>query len=188
MSKRVIGPSALLLVLAALAGAGGAAAQTGSRPPSPAPGKGGSRPPSPGGQLPDSAFVVRGGQNRPSDFNNGSGATEGEGGKLQEVAVNSAPGKSVRELTAAKNGYRGIRQNKIGVTTVGAIRAAGGDVVPTPDGKNRYHATLSGLTAEQASELFTKGLQNNPNAKAKGKPRPKSKKGEPKPPASSKAT
>jgi len=47
-----------------------------------------------------------------------------------------------------------------GVTTVGAIRAAGGDVVLSPTRTNKHHATLAGLTPEQASELFRPTVPN----------------------------
>jgi hypothetical protein len=77
-------------------------------------------------------------------------------GKLQGISVNSAPGLSLEELTApdSKTGYPGIPHNRIGVTTVGEVRQAGGDVKPTPTRGNPNHATLSGLTPDQASHLF----------------------------------
>jgi hypothetical protein len=72
------------------------------------------------------------------------------------------PGLSVRELAAPnpRMGYPGIPHNQLGVTTVGAIRAAGGDVVPSPTKTNPYHATLSGLTPDQASQLFRPTIKN----------------------------
>jgi hypothetical protein len=42
---------------------------------------------------------------------------------------------------------------QIGVTTVGEVRKAGGDVIRT-SGRD-YHATLTGLTSEQISNLLT---------------------------------
>jgi hypothetical protein len=117
--------------------------------------------------LPDEALVVRGGQNLPSSFERGSGVALDQGSKLQGVSVNSAPGLSLRELTAPdpQTGYPGIPHNQVGVTTVGAVRAAGGDVTPSPSRTNRHHATLSGLTPAQASELFRPTVKN-PNARA----------------------
>src|SRR5262252_3784573 len=114
--------------------------------------------------LPNAALVVRGGQNLPANFAQGSGCMVDEGGRIQGVSVNAAPGVSVQELTAPNphTGYPGIPHNKVGVTTVGAIRAAGGDVVPAPTRTNPYHATLSGLTPEQASQLF-RPTMTNPN-------------------------
>jgi hypothetical protein len=118
--------------------------------------------------LPDAALVVRGGQNLPAHFAQGSGVTVDAGGGIQDVSVNCAVGVSVQELTAPNRdtGYPGIPHNQIGVTTVGAIRAAGGDVVPAPTRTNPYHATLSGLTPEQASQLFRPTVQN-PNTRSR---------------------
>ena len=112
--------------------------------------------------LPHEAFVVRGGQNLPANFAQGSGVIVDAGGKIEGVSVHAAPDVSVQELTAPNphTGYPGVLQNQVGVTTVGAIRAAGGDVVPSPMRTNLYHATLSGLTPEQASQLFRPTLKN----------------------------
>ena len=112
--------------------------------------------------LPDAAFVVRGGQNLPANFAQGSGVTVDAGGNIEGVSVNAAPDVLVQELTAPNphTGYPGIPHNQVGVTTVGAIRAAGGDVIPAPTRTNPYHATLSGLTPEQASQLFRSTMQN----------------------------
>ncbi len=112
--------------------------------------------------LPDEALVVRGGQNLPASFIQGSGVMINAGGKLEGVSVNCAPGLSVQELTASnpQTGYPGVPHNQVGVTTVGAVRAAGGEVVPAPTRPNLYHATLSGLTPEQASSLFRPTIKN----------------------------
>lgn len=116
--------------------------------------------------LPDDALVVRSGQCLPENFAKGSGVNVGPNEKMQGVSVNSAPGLSVQELTAPgpQTGYPGIRNNQVGVTTVGKVRARGGDVVPSPTRTNSNHATLSGLTAEQASSLFRPTV-TNPNRK-----------------------
>ena len=84
------------------------------------------------------------------------------GGKVQDVSVNAAPGLSVHELTTAdaEMGYPGIPHNQVGVTTVGKVRALGGDVIPSPRKRNPHHATLSGLTPEQASSLFRPTVKN----------------------------
>jgi hypothetical protein len=110
--------------------------------------------------LPDEALVVRGGQNLPENFAQGSGVMIDAGGKLEGVSVNSAAGLSVDQLTAANTRYPGVPNNQVGVTTVGAIRAAGGDVVPSPTRTNPHHATLSGLTPEKASGLFRPTILN----------------------------
>jgi hypothetical protein len=67
------------------------------------------------------------------------GVTVDAGGNIEGVSVNAAPGVSVQELTAPNphTGYPGIPHNQVGVTTVGAIRAAGGDVIPAPTRTNR---------------------------------------------------
>jgi hypothetical protein len=116
--------------------------------------------------LPDEALVVRGGQNLPAHFVQGSGVAVETGGSIQGVSVNAAPGLSVQELTAPNpdTGYLGLPHNQIGVTTVGAIRAVGGDVVPSPRLTNPYHATVSGLMPEQASQLFRPTIKN-PNTR-----------------------
>ncbi len=112
--------------------------------------------------LPDDALVVRGGLNLPKNFEQGSGVDTDSDGKLHEVSVNSAVGASVAELAApnAATGYPGILNNQIGATTVGNVRVAGGDVAPSPTKKNPNHATLKGLTPEQARELFRPTIHN----------------------------
>jgi hypothetical protein len=119
--------------------------------------------------LPDDALVVRGGQNLPANFAQGSGVAVDADGKLQGVSVNSGAGLSLAELTAAnpQTGYPGIPHNQVGVTTTGAVRAAGGDVTSSPRRNNPLHATLSGLTPEEASRLFRPTVPN-PNRRAPG--------------------
>jgi hypothetical protein len=116
--------------------------------------------------LPDEGLVVRGGQNLPANFAQGSGIMVDESGRIRGVSVNAARGVSVQELTAPNphTGYPGIPHNHVGVTTVGAIRAAGGDVAPSPTRTNPHHATLSGLGPEQASQLFRPTMKN-PNTR-----------------------
>src|SRR5437762_12416483 len=98
----------------------------------------------------------------PENFAKGSGVSVGIDGKVQEVSVNCAPRRSVQELTAAnpQTGYPGVPNNQVGVTTVGAVRACGGDVTAAPSRTNPYHATLGGLTPQQASELFRPTIPN----------------------------
>jgi hypothetical protein len=114
------------------------------------------------GRLPDDAVVVRGGQNLPENFAQGSGVAVDSGGKVQGVSVNAAPRLSVKQLAAPdpQTGYPGIPHNRVGVTTVGKVRALGGDVVPSPRKNNPNHATLSGLTPEQASSRFRPTVRN----------------------------
>jgi hypothetical protein len=113
-------------------------------------------------RLPDEAVVVRGGLNLPESFVRGSGVTVATDGTLRGVSVNAGAGLSVAELTAGnpRTGYLGILNNQVGVTTVGAIRARGGEIDPSPTKTNPHHATLTGLTPEQASELFRPTIAN----------------------------
>ena len=71
-----------------------------------------------GGDLPDDAFVIRGGENTPERFANGSGVQVDAAGRLSGVSVYSAAGASIAELAL------NIPNNQIGVTTVGTVRAA----------------------------------------------------------------
>jgi hypothetical protein len=100
--------------------------------------------------IPDDALVVRGGRNRPEDILRGTG-THSNG--VTGVSVESAAGCSREQLAAA------IPHSQIGVTTVGAVRTCGGDVIRT-SGRSPNHATLTGLTPERASELLTPTIQN----------------------------
>jgi hypothetical protein len=112
--------------------------------------------------LTDDALVVRGGLNLPDSFVLGSGVSLDDAGKLQDVSVNAANGVSLSELTApnAATDYPGIPHTQVGVTTVGKIRAAGGQVNPSPTMRNPNHATRSGLTPEQAAGLFRPTVLN----------------------------
>ena len=94
--------------------------------------------------------MVRGGHNRPGDILRGTG-THPSG--VTGVSVQCAVGLSVAVLSST------IPHSHIGVTTVGTVRQAGGDVIRTT-GRNLYHATLTGLTPEQASRLLTPTIPN----------------------------
>jgi hypothetical protein len=98
----------------------------------------------------------------------GSGVRVDASGKVHGVSVNSAPGLSLQELTAAnpQTGYPGVPHHQVGIATAGAVRSAGGDVVPAPTLANPHHAVLSGLTPEQASQLFRPTMKN-PNRRKK---------------------
>jgi len=95
--------------------------------------------------LPDDASVVRGGLNSPEAIRKGY-ATHPAG--VTGVSVHSAGGASVSELAT------GIPNGQVGITSVGQVRAVGGDVIPTP-GRSPHHATLTGLTPEEMSRLLT---------------------------------
>jgi hypothetical protein len=87
---------------------------------------------------------------QPMLFRNGSGVTSDAAGKLS--GISTGIGDSV--ASASKN----IPHRKVGVTTAGDIRAAGGQVV----NDRGNHANVSGITAEQAADLF-KNVVRNPN-------------------------
>ncbi|MGH9939467.1 MAG: flavoredoxin [Blastocatellia bacterium] len=100
--------------------------------------------------IPDEALVARGGRNRPEDIQRGTGIHPSG---VTGVSVECATGLTVAKLATA------IPHGQIGVTTVGEVRQAGGDVIRT-SGRGPNHATLTGLTPEQASSLLTPTIPN----------------------------
>jgi len=98
--------------------------------------------------------VVRGGTCLACQFENGSGVTINSNGLLNGVSVNSVERLSVKELSA------GIPNGKIGTTTVSQIEALGGKVSASPTKNNPFHATLSGITPQQAEKLFNPTIKN----------------------------
>jgi RHS repeat-associated protein len=102
-----------------------------------------------GTSLPDSAFVCRGGLCTADRFAGGTGVTVNSAGNMCGASVNSAAGKTVRELSAT------IPNPKIGVTTVGDVRRLGGDVIPNATPNNLFHCEMCGITPKQAEQLFT---------------------------------
>lgn len=94
--------------------------------------------------------MVRGGRNRPEDIERGT-ATHPSG--ITGVSVESAAGVAVADLAKL------IPHGQVGVTAVSEVRKAGGDVIRTT-GRSPYHATLTGLTPEQASRLLTPTMPN----------------------------
>ena len=99
--------------------------------------------------LPDDALVVRGGLNKPGNFTEGAGVYTDADDLLSRVSVQCAPGKTEKELA------RPLLNGQIGVTTLGRLRAAGGQVEPAPTAGNPDHCLLRGLNAATASGLFT---------------------------------
>lgn len=93
---------------------------------------------------------MRGGQNRPKDIQRGTG-THPSG--VTGISVECAVGLSVVELAAV------IPHGQVGVTTVSEVRKAGGDIIRT-SGRSPNHATLTGLTPEQISNLLTPAIPN----------------------------
>ena len=109
-----------------------------------------------GNLLSDAALVCRGGACTAEAFATGKGVSIDAAGKLNGVSVTSGAGKSVEELTAA------LPHPQVGVTTVGQIRRAGGEVVASGTAKNPNHCTMCGVTPKTAEELFTP-TRSNPN-------------------------
>ena len=101
-------------------------------------------------RIPDEALVVRGGKNRSEDILRGIG-THPSG--VTGISVESGIELSVEELALM------IPHRQVGVTTVGAVRQAGGDVIRT-SGRSPNHATLTGLNPEKISELLTPTIPN----------------------------
>jgi hypothetical protein len=96
-------------------------------------------------RIPDVALVVRGGRNQPDDLRRGL--------RTHPCGVTGASVEGAEDLTVEELA-RAIPHGQVGVTTVGTVRAAGGDVVRT-SGRSPHHATLVGLSPEQASGLLT---------------------------------
>lgn len=55
---------------------------------------------------------------------------------------------------------QGIKNNQIGVSTVGDVRNAGGTVTRDPTPYNPNHCLISGCTADVLSDLFTPTIKN----------------------------
>jgi hypothetical protein len=108
-------------------------------------------------RIPDEALVVRGGKCKPESFKANMRKPHPTG--LIGASVQSDAGVPLEGLA------RFLPQSEIGMTTVGAIRQAGGDVIRTSG--VGYHATVTGLTPSQLSQLFTPALPN-PAKRTKG--------------------
>jgi hypothetical protein len=111
-------------------------------------------------RIPDEAVVVRGGRNRSKDIQRGIG-THPSG--VTGISVECGVGLEIAQLSMA------IPHKQIGVTTVRAIREAGGDVIRT-SGRSQYHATLTGLNPDEISRLLNP-TEPNPS---KEEPTPRS--------------
>jgi hypothetical protein len=101
-------------------------------------------------EIPNEAIVIRGGRNRPEDIQRGIGSHPSG---VTGISVECAVGLVLEALSAA------IPHGQIGSTTVGEIRNVGGEVVRT-SGRSPYHATLTGLTPQQISDLLNPTFPN----------------------------
>ena len=102
-------------------------------------------------KLPGNTLVCRGGTCSAKNF-----AKPGEvkNGVLSGSSVNASPNASIEDLT------KSFPQNQFGQTILDKIRALGGNVTPTPNSSNPFHADLNGITPQQAESLFTPTKQN----------------------------
>ena len=107
-----------------------------------------------GEAIPDATFVCRGGTCKADNFANGSGVVKSSDGTLDGISVQSKPGATVEELSQP------FKNNQVGVTTVGEIRAEGGSIVFDGTKANPNHATVGGLTPEQAQRIFSPTIPN----------------------------
>ena len=112
--------------------------------------------------LSDTDLVVRGGTCTVDRFINGSGVVQDPiTGKLSDISTQARPNADLETLA------KPFAHKQVGVATVGDIEKAGGII--TLDGelnsiggtKIKNHATVDGLTPEQAEELFNP-TQKNP--------------------------
>jgi hypothetical protein len=101
----------------------------------------------------DSALVVRGGAEQ---------ALSPEG-LAERIGTHPSgvTGWSTRARSAlvSKSFCRYIPSNKVGVTTVGEIRAAGGDVIKTT-GRSPNHHTITDISPEELNGLFGTPVRN----------------------------
>ena len=108
-------------------------------------------------------IVCRGGTCLADQFTTGSGIDTGPDGKLSGISTQAKPNGSAENLT------RPFKNGQVGIATVADIEAAGGTV--TLDGRLNSsngtmvanHATVQGITAQQAESIFK--TQPNPNPK-----------------------
>lgn len=101
-------------------------------------------------RIPDEAIVVRGGRNRPEDIQRGIGVHPSG---VTGISVECAVGLTIEELATT------IPHGQVGSTTAGEVRKVGGEVVRT-SGRSPDHATLTGLTPKQISNLLNPTFPN----------------------------
>lgn len=105
-------------------------------------------------RLSDDVLVVRGGSS------GGANSVDGlRNGTSQHPEVDVGFSAESAEGAAFCDLCRNDIHNQVGVTTVGDVRAAGGDVVPTP-GRSPTHVTVTGIGPEQGNKLLTPTREN----------------------------
>jgi RHS repeat-associated protein len=107
------------------------------------------------GMLQNNAVVVRGGIATEEAIISSSAKVHPSG--IRGFSVESANGLTAEELSRART----VPNGKMNVTTVGDIRAAGGQATPTSGGSPN-HATVSGLNPAQAVKVLGSPV-TNPN-------------------------
>ncbi|MEB0139651.1 MULTISPECIES: hypothetical protein [unclassified Undibacterium] len=104
--------------------------------------------------IDDDILVCRGGACTAESFIKGSGVTISVDGTLNGVSAQSRVGANLRELA------KPFKNNQVGVTSAGKIRAAGGRIMADGHAGNRNHATIDGLTPQQLENLFSPAIRN----------------------------
>jgi RHS repeat-associated protein len=106
-----------------------------------------------GGGLPATANICRGGTCTAELFTKGATGVDPTTKQLSGVSVNSAPGLTVKQLSA------NLPNKQIGTTTVASLPAPG-TITPKPTATNAYHCEICGLTAAELEKLFTPTIRN----------------------------
>jgi hypothetical protein len=104
--------------------------------------------------LPDDALICSGGTCSAERFRQGSGVTLDASGRLVGVSVNCGAVTPIEGLSMA------IPNRRTGVTSMGSIRRIEGTVNPAPSANNRFHCILSGITPQQAAQVFSPVVAN----------------------------
>jgi RHS repeat-associated protein len=103
-------------------------------------------------ELPDATLVCRGGVCKAENFI--AGAEKNKDGILSGVSTQSAEGASLNVLAQP------FKNEKVGITTAGEVRAAGGTITADGSIPNPNHASIDGLTGQQLESLFSNVITN----------------------------
>jgi hypothetical protein len=112
------------------------------------------------GELSDAALVLRGGglaNQSKAAFTEALRKSESQGVKGFSVQCSN----TCTDISQADQLSQYVRNSNVSVVTAGDVRAAGGNVVSSPG--LGFHATVSGLSPSQASQLpWAEHINNNP--------------------------
>lgn len=103
------------------------------------------------GELSDGMLLCRGGLCNADKFMKGAERVNIDG-SLQGVSVFGKPGMGAKDLGKL------IPHSEYGVSSVGAVRSLGGNVVQ--QGNNLNHYIINGLTPQQLESLFRPTILN----------------------------